>query len=83
MAETPRLFRIILQVPDLDKAEAFYSKLLGDAGRRIPRASRHYIDCGPMILALVDTTAEEPPKPLPDYIYFAVSDLRSDIRTGP
>jgi len=71
-----KLFRIILQVDDLDKAAAFYAKLLGDPGRRIPRASRHYMDCGPIILALVDVTAGgEAAKPLPDYIYFAVSDL--------
>ena len=71
-----KLFRIILQVDDLDKAADFYSKLLDDPGRRIPRASRHYIDCGPVILALVDVAAGgEEAKPLPDYIYFAVSDL--------
>jgi catechol-2,3-dioxygenase len=70
------LFRIILQVSDLDQAANFYSKLLDDSGRRIPRASRHYIDCGSVILALVDVTAGgEQPKPLPDYIYFAVKDL--------
>lgn len=71
-----KLFRIILQVPDLDQAAEFYSKLLNDAGRRIPRASRHYIDCGPVILALVDVTAGgEEAKPLPDKIYFAVKNL--------
>jgi predicted enzyme related to lactoylglutathione lyase len=70
-----RLFRIILQVPDLAKAAEFYGKLLNDPGRNIPHASRHYIDCGPVILALVDTTAEKEPKPLPDKIYFAVGDL--------
>jgi predicted enzyme related to lactoylglutathione lyase len=71
-----RLFRVILQVSNLDQAAEFYGKLLGDPGRRIPRASRHYIDCGPVILALVDVTAGgEEAKPLPDYIYFAVRDL--------
>lgn len=73
-----KLFRVILQVSDLDEAAAFYAKLLNDEGRRIPRASRHYIDCGPVILALVDVTAEgAQAKPLPDYIYFAVADLQS------
>lgn len=73
-----RLFRIILQVDDLDKAAAFYAKLLDDPGRRIPRASRHYMDCGPVILALVDVAAGgEEAKPLPDYIYFAVGDLEA------
>ena len=77
----PPLYRIILQVDNLDKAEEFYGKLLGDRGRRIPRASRHYIDCGPVILALVDVNGEGipglQPKPLPDYIYFAVNDAEA------
>ena len=78
MANPSKLFRIILQVSDLDKASEFYAKLLADEGRRIPRASRHYFDCGPVILALVDVTAEgKEAKPLPDYIYFAVADLQS------
>ena len=76
MAKAPKLFRIILQVSDLDKAADFYSTLLNDPGRRIPRASRHYIDCGPVILALVDqSSAGLKARPLPDYIYFAVKDL--------
>lgn len=76
MANTPKLFRIILQVSELDRAAEFYAKLLADEGRMIPRASRHYFDCGPVILALVDvTTGGETAKPLPDYIYFAVNNL--------
>lgn len=78
MSQAPSLFRIILQVPDLDQAEQFYGELFGDRGRRIPRASRHYIDCGPVILALVDVRADgETPTPLPDNIYFAVSNLEA------
>lgn len=78
MTQAPALFRMILQVSDLDRAAEFYSNLLGDEGRRIPRASRHYIDCGPVILALVDVTAGgEQAKPLPDYIYFSVDNLES------
>jgi catechol-2,3-dioxygenase len=77
----PTLYRIILQVDNLDQAEEFYGKLLGDRGRRIPRGSRHYIDCGPVILALVDVNGEGipglEPKPLPVYIYFAVSDVEA------
>jgi hypothetical protein len=77
VASAPPLFRLILQVDDLDKAAEFYAKLMGEPGRRIPRASRHYIDCGPVILALVDVTAGgEEAKPIPDYIYFAVGDLK-------
>lgn len=76
MAKAPALFRLILQVDDLDKAEDFYGTLLGERGRRIPYASRHYIDCGPVIVALVDVVAGgEEVKPIPDQIYFAVADL--------
>ncbi len=76
MANAPALFRLVLQVDDLDRASDFYAKLLDDPGRRIPRASRHYIDCGPVILALVNVAAGgEEAKPIPDYIYFAVADL--------
>jgi catechol-2,3-dioxygenase len=78
MANAASLFRVILQVSDLDRAAAFYSDLLNDEGRRIPRGSRHYFDCGPVILALVDVTAGgEEAKPIPDYIYFAVADLQA------
>ena len=78
MAEAAKLFRIILQVPDLDRASEFYGKLLADSGRRIPRGGRHYFDCGPVILALVDVSAGgETAIPIPDYIYFAVSDLQT------
>jgi uncharacterized glyoxalase superfamily protein PhnB/predicted enzyme related to lactoylglutathione lyase len=73
----PKLFRIAVQVADLDKASAFYAQLLDDPGRRIPRGSRHYFDCGPVILALVDVAkgAHQEPKPIPDYVYFAVSNI--------
>src|SRR6266481_8205346 len=75
MAAT-KLFRIALQVGDLDQASAFYSKLLDDPGRRIPRGSRHYFDCGPAILALVDVAAGQlEPKPIPDSVYFAFGNL--------
>jgi hypothetical protein len=77
----PTLYRVILQVDNLDRAEEFYGTLLGDRGRRIPRGFRHYIDCGPVILALVDVNGENipdlKPAPLPDYIYFAVGELEA------
>ena len=74
----PKLFRVAVQVGDLNKASAFYAQLLDDPGRRIPRGSRHYFDCGQMILALVDVTAGDlEPKPIPDYIYFSVPDLKA------
>lgn len=73
----PRMFRIALQVGDLAAAAEFYAKLLDDPGIPIPRGSRHYFNCGPMILALVDVTkgTGEKPQPTPDYVYFAVNNL--------
>src|SRR5207302_9763768 len=75
---SPKLFRVTLQVSDLDKAAAFYSKLLDDQGIRIPRGARHYFNCGPVILALVDQAAGGlQAKPIPDYVYFAVDNLEA------
>jgi uncharacterized glyoxalase superfamily protein PhnB len=72
----PKMFRIALQVGDLDAAGAFYARLLDDPGIPIPRGSRHYFNCGSMILALVDVTkGGEQPQATPDYIYFAVNNL--------
>jgi catechol-2,3-dioxygenase len=72
-----KLFRVALQVGDLEQAAAFYARLLDDPGIRIPRGSRHYFDCGGVILALVDVAkgAHEKPQPTPDYIYLAVDNL--------
>lgn len=75
MPDVPRLYRTILQVADLGRAARFYAKLLGVKGRRV-HASRHYFDCGPVILALVNPTGEgRKAKPSSDYLYFAVKDL--------
>lgn len=77
MSDVPVLFRVTLQVKDLEKAAAFYSKLLGTKGREI-RGSRHYFDCGPVILALVDPTAGgEEAIPNSDVVYFSVQDLEA------
>jgi predicted enzyme related to lactoylglutathione lyase len=77
MADVPSLFRVILQVSDLDEATVFYSKLLDTKGRRIPGA-RHYFDCGPMILALVDPTiGGDEARPITDYVYFSVKDIEN------
>ena len=77
MSDVPSLFRMILHVSDTDRAAGFYARLLGAAGRRVA-PSRHYFDCGPVILALVDPTGgDEAPKTNPDYVYFSVQDLEA------
>jgi catechol 2,3-dioxygenase-like lactoylglutathione lyase family enzyme len=77
--KAPRLFRVILPVPDMAAAESFYTKLLGVQGRRVA-PQRHYFDAGEVILALVDPRGAEGAKdvrPNQEYVYFAVHDLES------
>jgi len=75
MSVAPSLFRMILHVSDMDQAADFYAKLLAAAGRRVA-PTRHYFDCGAVILALVNPTeGGETPKTNPDYVYFSVKDL--------
>jgi catechol 2,3-dioxygenase-like lactoylglutathione lyase family enzyme len=50
MTGTPKIFRVTLEVSNLDEAAAFYTKLLGTKGKRHP-GSRHYFDCGGVVLA--------------------------------
>jgi catechol 2,3-dioxygenase-like lactoylglutathione lyase family enzyme len=73
--DVPGLFRVILHVGDLGKAERFYTSLLGAQGRAVG-GGRVYFDCGPVILALLDpTSGGTKPRPFPDFVYFTVRDL--------
>ena len=75
MSDTPKLFRVMLEVADLEKAVAFYAKLLGLEGR-MQRGSRAYFDCGPVILAILDPTPGGlEPKSNSGDVYFAVKDI--------
>jgi predicted enzyme related to lactoylglutathione lyase len=77
MSDVTKMFRIALQVSDMDRAVEFYTTLFGTEGRSI-RGARHYFDCGPVIVALVNVAAGgETAKPLPDYVYFSVNDLEA------
>lgn len=74
---TPRLFRIIIEVADLDAATELYCELLGIAGERQPGA-RHYFDCGGVILALVVVSQGGlSPAPGPKSVFFAVDDVEA------
>src|SRR5689334_5341135 len=76
MTDVPQLFRVTLQVSDVPKAAKFYAKLLGVEGRDIRGSTRHYLDCGPVILGLIDPSAGKvKAKPSPDITYFSVKDL--------
>ena len=75
----PNLYRVILPVSDIDKAETFYSAILGMPGERVS-PERHYFKCGGTILACYDPTKfnEKPAAvPNPEYIYLGVDDLQA------
>ncbi len=55
-----RLFRMIVPVEDIERATAFYSRLLGIAGERVT-SGRHYFDCQGVILACWDPLADGDP----------------------
>jgi catechol 2,3-dioxygenase-like lactoylglutathione lyase family enzyme len=72
-----KIFRVTLEVANLDAASAFYAKLLGTEGKRHP-GSRHYFDCGGVVLAVLDPTPGGlTPTPCPKSLYFAVDDLEA------
>ena len=71
----PRIFRVTLEVSNLDEAAKFYAKLLGTEGKR-HHGARHYFDCDGVILAVLDPTQGGlTPTPGPKSLYFAVSDV--------
>ena len=73
----PRIFRVLLQVGDLDRAAAFYERLLGIPARQVG-GGRVYLDCGSVILALVDVSRGGlEPTPAPSEIYFSLPDLNT------
>lgn len=78
----PRLYRVILPVSDVERAQAFYAALLQTPGERVSEG-RHYFDLGGTILAVYDPAADgdslgEGWKHHPNqYIYIAVGDLEA------
>ena len=76
---TPRLYRIIVPVHDMDVAVGFYGAVLGLPGERVS-PGRHYFDCGGTILACYHPASDGDPgmaSPLPDHLYLAVDDLEA------
>jgi len=79
---TPKLFRVLLPVTDIDRAERFYREVLGVEGTRVSDG-RHYFDLGGTILACFDPTADGDgyeASPNPEHIYIAVTDLDETSR---
>ena len=73
------LYRVLLPVNDIDKAESFYSVVLGAPGNRVS-PGRHYFDCEGTILACFDPVADGDAyeaRPNSEAFYFSVTDLHS------
>jgi catechol 2,3-dioxygenase-like lactoylglutathione lyase family enzyme len=76
---SPRIYRIILPVDDIDRAATFYRALLEQDGARVS-GGRHYFSCGGVVLALYCPSGDgDPGTPRPNFehVYFAVSDLEA------
>lgn len=75
----PKLFRVVLQVHEIEAATLFYQQLLGVDGKRVS-PGRHYFDCEGTILACFDPKADGDdfsPKSSVDFIYIAVNDIQA------
>jgi len=81
-----KLYRIILPVGNIDKAEHFYSSIFGIKGERVS-PGRHYFNLEGTILACYDPKADgdddDPQWKLHDnqYVYIAVDDLEEVYQT--
>ena len=77
MTPAPKLFRVTLEVSDLEAATELYRDLFGIDGTRHPGA-RHYFDCGGVIVALLDVSQGGlTPTPGPKSLSFAVDDIEA------
>jgi predicted enzyme related to lactoylglutathione lyase len=72
--DVPSLFRINIEVGDLDQAADFYGRLFGLEGRK-QAGSRCYFTCGPVTLQVVDVSSVGRPHPAAKALYFTVNDL--------
>ena len=76
MSDVPNLFRLNIEVGDLESAISFYSKLLGITGRK-QAGSRCYFKCGPVTLQVLDVSSASQPHPAAKSLYFTVKDLEA------
>src|SRR5437660_1447573 len=73
-SDVPSLFRVNVEVGNLDQAADFYGKLFGLEGRK-QAGSRCYFNCGPVTLQVVDVSSVGKPHPAAKALYFTVEDL--------
>jgi catechol 2,3-dioxygenase-like lactoylglutathione lyase family enzyme len=72
--DVPSLFRLNVEVGNLEAAADFYGRLLGLEGRK-QAGSRCYFTCGAVTLQVVDVSSVGKPHPAPKALYFTVNDL--------
>src|SRR4029450_3715447 len=72
--DVPQLFRLNVEVGNLDQAERFYGTLLGLTGRR-QAGARVYFKAGPVTLQVLDVSSRSQPHPAAKALYFTVRDL--------
>jgi predicted enzyme related to lactoylglutathione lyase len=75
-SDVPSLFRLNIEVGDLESAVSFYSKLLGTNGRK-QAGSRCYFECGPVTLQVLDVSSVGQPHTAAKALYFTVKDLEA------
>jgi hypothetical protein len=73
-ADVPSLFRLNIEVGNLNKAAEFYAKLLGTPGR-VQAGSRVYFTCGAVTLQVVDVSTVRQPHTAANALSFLVNDL--------
>ena len=73
-SDVPQLFRLSVEVGDLEAGIRFYSSLLGLDGRKQPGA-RCYFEAGPVTLSVLDVSSQGRPHPAAKALYFTVRDL--------
>jgi predicted enzyme related to lactoylglutathione lyase len=73
-ADVPNLFRINIEVGNLDEAADLYGRLLGLPGRK-QAGSRCYFNVGSVTLQVVDVSSAGKPHPAAKALYFTVKDL--------
>jgi predicted enzyme related to lactoylglutathione lyase len=74
--DVPQLFRLSVEVGDLDAGVEFYSTLLAVQGRR-QAGSRCYFECGPVTLSVLDVSSTRQPHPAAKALYFTVKNLEA------
>ena len=74
-SDVPSLFRVTVEVGNLDEAADFYRALFGLEGKRT--GSRCFFNCGPVTLQVLDVSSVRSPHPAAKALCFAVNDLEA------